>query len=175
MESAARQNGHRPATGARRDEGPRLMNIDPTSRTSTRDAHVRAVTRVIRTMRERLDANITLSEMAAEAYMSRYHFDRTFRTITGVRPRQYLRALRLHAAKRLLVHTSSSVTDVCFDVGYNSLGTFIRCFTDLLGISPRRLRLLAGGADGSLPAAVVAAAGASDGAVGLSGRVTAPH
>jgi AraC family transcriptional regulator len=150
------------------------MNLDAPRRTSTREAHVRAVTRVIRSMRERLDANITLGEMAGEAYMSRYHFDRTFRDVTGVRPRQYLRALRLQAARRLLVHTTSSVTEVCFDVGYNSLGTFIRCFTDLLGISPRRLRLLAGKADGSLPAAVAAAADEPLDARGVAGTVSAP-
>jgi AraC family transcriptional regulator len=150
------------------------MDMAPTPRTGTREAHLRAVTRVIRAMRDRLDANMTLRDMAGEAYMSRYHFDRTFRDITGVRPRQYLRALRLHAAKRMLVHTSSSVTEVCFDVGYSSLGTFIRCFTDLLGISPRRLRLLAGQANGALPAAVVAAADVPLDAVGLSGCVSAP-
>ncbi len=45
-------------------------------------------------------------------------------------------------AKRLLLRTDLSVTDVCFEVGYNSLGTFIRRFTELVGVSPRRFRAL---------------------------------
>jgi AraC family transcriptional regulator len=119
------------------------MDAEWTARDSTREAHIRAVARVIDAMHARHEANMSLGEMANIAYMSRYHFERTFRHVTGVRPRQYLRALRLRAALRLLLQTSASVTDVCFDVGYNSLGTFVRCFTDLLGLSPRRVRLLA--------------------------------
>jgi AraC-like DNA-binding protein len=119
------------------------MASEPNLRAGTREAHRCAVARVIGAMRDRLEAGMSLGDMAGVAYMSRYHFDRTFRLITGVPPRQYLRALRLQAAKRLLVETSSSVTDVCFDVGYSSLGTFVRSFTELLGVSPRRLRSLA--------------------------------
>jgi AraC-like DNA-binding protein len=119
------------------------MPIQTTARPGTREAHEKAVARVITAMQDGPDAHMSLHDMARVAFMSRYHFNRTFRVVTGVRPRHYLRALRLQAAKRLLVTTSASVTDVCFDVGYNSLGTFIRCFTALLGVSPLRLRSLA--------------------------------
>jgi AraC family transcriptional regulator len=111
-------------------------------RPSTRACHAQAVARVLGAMRERPGEAMSLRDMAAVAYMSRFHFDRTFRNVTGVPPRQYMRALRLHAAKRMLVQTSRSVTEVCFDVGYSSLGTFVRSFTALMGISPRRLRSL---------------------------------
>ena len=141
-------------------------------RVGTREAHMAAVERVIGTMRERLEDNMSLRDMAGVAYMSRFHFDRTFRDVTGVRPRQYMRALRLQAAKRLLVETSSSVTDVCFDVGYNSLGTFVRSFTDLLGVSPRRLRSLA--QTGDLPSDVASVPDRPDVESAVSGRLTLP-
>jgi AraC-like DNA-binding protein len=80
--------------------------------------------------------------MAGVAYMSLYHFNRTFRQITGLPPRRFLSKLRVEAATRMLLNTNSSVTDICLDVGYTSLGTFIRRFSRVLGISPTRLRSL---------------------------------
>jgi hypothetical protein len=61
-----------------------------------------------------------------------------------------LYALRIEAAKRLLLTTQRTVTDVCFEVGYNSLGTFTRRFTQLVGLSPRKFRTLAARLNASL-------------------------
>ena len=110
---------------------------------ATANAHYEAVKRVIEAMRERLDEPFSLNEMSKIAYVSPYHFNRMFHQITGIPPCQFLYALRLEKAKRLLLTTHVSVTDVCLDVGYNSLGTFIRRFTGLVGISPSRFRSLA--------------------------------
>jgi AraC-like DNA-binding protein len=109
-------------------------------RLETIEFHSIAVQRVISAFRERLSENISLSEMAAVAYMSRYHFNRTFRQVTGLPPRRFLSKLRVEAATRMLLNTDSSVTDICMDVGYTSLGTFIRRFSGVLGISPSKLR-----------------------------------
>jgi AraC-like DNA-binding protein len=103
----------------------------------------RAIERVISQMRERLDEPLSLQEMAKIAYISPFHFNRVFRQITGIPPTQFLYALRLEAAKRLLLTTSLSVTDVCYEVGYNSLGTFTTRFSQLVGLSPCHLRRLA--------------------------------
>jgi hypothetical protein len=62
-------------------------------------------------------------------------------------PRQFQTALRLHAASRLLLTTDRSVTDVCFDVGYESLGSFVTKFTATFGVPPQRLRQLAAALD----------------------------
>jgi AraC-like DNA-binding protein len=113
-----------------------------TKRPETADSHERAVQRVISAFRKRLDENISLKEMAAVAYMSRYHFNRTFRQITGLPPCRFINKLRVEAATRLLLDTDHSVTEICLDVGYTSLGTFIRRFSHMLGISPMRLRTL---------------------------------
>jgi AraC family transcriptional regulator len=124
---------------------------DKPKRPDTVAFHSRAVERVITTIRGRLDENISLGEMAAVAYMSRYHFNRTFRQVTGIPPRRFLSALRIEAATWMLLNTDHKVTDICLDVGYSSLGTFIRRFSVVLGISPMKLRLLGQGPVKSLP------------------------
>lgn len=112
-------------------------------RASTLTSYSLTVERVVDVMRERLDAPLTLDEMAEIAYLSPFHFNRTFRTITGLPPGEYLAALRLDAAKRMLLTTSLNVTDVCFDLGYASLGAFTTRFTQQVGLSPTRLRHVA--------------------------------
>jgi AraC-like DNA-binding protein len=105
-------------------------------------SYVSAAVRVIQAMKGRLDEPFSLKSMAKVAYASPYHFNRAFRRITGIPPGQYLWALRLEAATRRLTATEDSVLDVCYDVGYNSLGTFTRRFTELLGVPPARYRAL---------------------------------
>ncbi len=104
-----------------------------------------AVEQVIRWMHEHLGEEVAIEEMAAETGVSPFHFLRTFRRFTGVTPALFLSALRLEEAKRLLLTTERSVTDICFDVGYSSLGTFTTRFTQLVGLSPARLRRLGSG------------------------------
>ena len=111
-------------------------------RPDTIEFHSHAVQRVIGAIRERLDEDISLADMASVAYMSRYHFNRTFREVTGLPPCRFLSKLRVEAATRMLLNTDSSVTEICLDVGYSSLGTFIRRFSDVLGVSPNKLRML---------------------------------
>jgi len=119
------------------------LQISQASRDSTVDSHVRAVERVIHAMRGDLEHALSLRAMAKIAYFSPYYFNRTFRQVTGIPPCQYLYALRLEAASTLLLHTEQTVLDICYEVGYNSLGTFTRRFTELMGLSPKRFRVLA--------------------------------
>jgi AraC family transcriptional regulator len=98
-------------------------------------------------MRERTDEVLPLEAMAEIAHLSPYHFARTFRRVTGVPPGEFLGALRLERAKELLLTTDLSVSEVCFEVGYNSLGTFTSRFTRLVGLPPGRLRRLPEEAD----------------------------
>lgn len=113
------------------------------SRASTLTSHSLAVERVIQTMRARLSEPLSLEEMAEIACLSPFHFNRVFRSITGIPPGEFLAALRMEAAKRLLLTTSLSVTDVCFDLGYASLGTFANRFKQMIGLSPLQLRQFA--------------------------------
>ncbi|HEY0736841.1 MAG TPA: helix-turn-helix domain-containing protein [Herpetosiphonaceae bacterium] len=102
--------------------------------------HHQAAERVIHTIHERLYEPLMLQDMAEIAQLSPYHFNRVFRQVTGIPPSKFQAALRLQAAKRLLMTTQLSVTEICFMVGYNSLGTFTKSFTELVGLSPSQLR-----------------------------------
>ncbi len=84
-----------------------------------------AVERSILRMRDQLDVPLTLDEMAEIAHLSRFHFNRVFAAITGISPRKFLATLRLEYAKRLLLTSEMSITEVCFETGYSSLGTFV--------------------------------------------------
>lgn len=105
-------------------------------------AHRQAVERVILRMRARLADPFSLTEMARTACISPFHFDRIFHQTTGIPAVQFLYALRIEAAKRLLLTTFLSVTDICYEVGYNSIGTFTSRFTQLVGLSPRQFQRL---------------------------------
>lgn len=104
--------------------------------------HREAVSRVIRTVRDRLDEPWTLDRMAQVAFLSRFHFSRVFRQVTGASPGRFLSALRMAEARRLVVDSRMNVTDICTTVGYSSLGTFTTQFTEQVGIGPSRLRRL---------------------------------
>lgn len=112
-------------------------------REDTLASHRRAVERVITSARERLCEPISLHDMSRVAYLSAFHFNRVFHQITGLPPAKFISAMRLDEAKRLLLNTDRSITDISFEVGYNSLSTFTRRFTQRVGLGPREFRYLA--------------------------------
>ena len=79
---------------------------------------------------------IELERMAAAAFMSRFYYIRIFQQVYGVTPRQYLRDVRIKKARELL-KMGHPVTQVCLDVGYESLPTFSRAFKQATGCSPK--------------------------------------
>ena len=92
---------------------------------------LRARDRMDRTFGETLD----IPALAKVAGCSEAHFIRTFRAVFGETPHRYLQRRRVERAMHLL-REGRSVTDVCFDVGFNSLGTFSRTFSAIVGVSP---------------------------------------
>src|SRR5678815_5721953 len=106
-------------------------------------SHRRAVERVITDARERLCEPFSLHDMSRVAYLSEFHFNRVFHQITGLPPAKFISAMRLDEAKRLLLNTDRSITDISFEVGYNSLSTFTHRFTQRIGLGPREFRYLA--------------------------------
>jgi AraC-like DNA-binding protein len=119
-----------------------LSALVHSQRAATFRSHVAAVEVVIAAMRSRPEAPLDLAEMAQLAGLSRFHLDRVFREITGISPRQFQTSLRLNRAMRLLLTSDRSVTDVCFDIGYESLGSFVTRFTQSFGLPPQKLRSL---------------------------------
>lgn len=79
--------------------------------------------------------------IAAVAHISPAHFSRSFRAVFGETPHSYLQRRRVERSMFLLRETDRSVTDICFDVGFNSLGTFSRTFRHIVGESPSTYRL----------------------------------
>jgi AraC-like DNA-binding protein len=83
---------------------------------------------------------ITLDDCALEAGLSPWHLLRSFRAAFGETPKEFLTRLRLERARQLLTVTTHSVTEVCFDIGFSSLGTFSVLFKRHVGCSPKEFR-----------------------------------
>ena len=82
----------------------------------------------------------TLAHLARAAGLSRYHFLRTFKSVTGVTPHQWMLRVRLRDAAKLLATTGLPITEIALDVGFEDLSNFIRSFRAEFGLSPSRYR-----------------------------------
>lgn len=118
-----------------------------------------AVEQAISTMWSRYGEPLSLDELADSAILSKFYFSRVFRSATGTSPGRFLSAIRLFKAKNLLLETPLSVTDIAYQVGYNSLGTFTTRFTRSVGLPPGRYRAIS----------------SADGHALRNGRQSAPH
>jgi AraC-like DNA-binding protein len=85
---------------------------------------------------------LDIPSLAAVAHVSEAHFIRTFKTTFGETPHRYLQRRRVERAMNKLVESRRSITDICFDVGFTSLGTFSRTFHDIVGCTPSEYRAL---------------------------------
>ena len=83
---------------------------------------------------------LDIPELARIAIVSEAHFIRTFKETFGETPHRYLQRRRVERSMFLLRETDRSVTDICLDVGFGSLGTFSRTFRDIVGVSPSEYR-----------------------------------
>ena len=79
--------------------------------------------------------------VAAVAHVSEAHFIRSFRAVFGETPHRYLQRRRVERSMFLLRETGRSVTDICLDVGFSSLGTFSRTFREIVGETPSAYRM----------------------------------
>lgn len=103
--------------------------------------HTRMVERVVMAMRAETEP-LALNDYAEIAGLSPFYFNRIFRQITGIPPGEFATSLRFERAKQLLLTTPASVTEICFEVGYESLGTFSTRFKNLVGVTPATFRNL---------------------------------
>ena len=112
----------------------------------------------LRRVRDRIDREyaqpLDVEALARGAYMSAGHFSREFRRAYGESPYGYLMTRRIERAMALLRRGDLSVTEVCFAVGYWSLGTFSTRFTELVGMPPSTYRRHAARATAEMPACV---------------------
>ncbi|GGJ67322.1 AraC family transcriptional regulator [Deinococcus aquiradiocola] len=95
-------------------------------------------------MRDRIDREyaqpLDVEALARGVHLSAGHLSRQFRRAYGESPYRYLMTRRIERAMMLLRRGDLSVTDVCFEVGCASLGTFTTRFTELVGVSPGAYR-----------------------------------
>jgi AraC-like DNA-binding protein len=112
----------------------------------------------LRRVRDRIDREyarpLDVEALARDAHMSAGHFSRQFRLAYGESPYGYLMTRRIERAMALLRRGELNVTEVCFEVGCASLGTFSTRFTELVGMPPSAYRREAAGATAGMPPCV---------------------
>lgn len=95
---------------------------------------------LLRRVRDRIDREyaepLDVQALARDAHMSPGHFSRRFKAAYGESPYSYVMTRRIERAMALLRRDEHSVTEICFEVGCSSLGTFSTRFTELVGVSP---------------------------------------
>lgn len=106
--------------------------------------HAAAVERACRALEAEQPPD--LSTLAEQAGMSRYHFHRIFKAVTGITPKAYASALRAGRARQHL-KASASVTDAMYDAGFNSSGRFYEAAPAILGMTPTAFRKNGEGVD----------------------------
>ena len=153
----ARRAGDRPKAAAATEPGGRRSlstsadHLQVTEVTPQAMPYLCAVSRDVEDLNRRLlrarDAMdrgyaqpLDVRALAAVAHISEAHFIRCFRATFGETPHRYLQRRRVERAMFLLRSTDRSVTDICLDVGFNSLGTFSRTFQAIVGESPTAFR-----------------------------------
>lgn len=113
---------------------------------------------VLRRVRDRIDREygepLDVAALADGANMSAGHLSREFKRAYGESPYSYLMTRRIERAMTLLRRGDLSVTEICFAVGYGSLGTFSTRFTELVGMSPRAYREATRDGTGGIPPCV---------------------
>jgi transcriptional regulator GlxA family with amidase domain len=134
------------------------MSGDPASQ------HPELLRRLLRA-KDRMDAasheEWPVRRLAHVSHVSEAHFARSFKEAFGVPPHRYLLTRRIERAVALLRDSELSITEIAFQTGWGSLGTFGRIFRDITGDKPSAIRLRARAAArelGSVPACILSAA-----------------
>ncbi len=112
----------------------------PALRPSTRQELYKRLLRGRDALLSSLDAKVALRDVARAACLSPYHFHRAFSRAFGLTPHQYLTRHRLERAAYLLRRSDRSVTEICFEAGFESPGSFSTLFRRHFGRSPREFR-----------------------------------
>jgi len=111
-------------------------------RADTRAANQKSIERALSHMRTHLAEPLDLDQLATAASLSKFHFVRVFDELTGTTPLHFLSCLRMQRAKELLLNSEASITNICLEVGYASLGSFSKTFNSLVGLTPQDFRSL---------------------------------
>jgi AraC-like DNA-binding protein len=142
---------------ARKSGRPRCATILQVSSPSASAQHLRDLA-LLRRVRDRIDREyaqpLDVEALARGAHMSAGHLSRQFKLAYGESPYSYLMTRRIERAMALLRRGDLSVTEVCFEVGCSSLGTFSTRFAELVGVPPSTYRREATGPTAGIPPCV---------------------
>jgi len=124
-----------------------LSRVLKGNQTNRRDAAFASASAVDRHMAMALDymhehftEKINIDTLAAIALQSRFHFIRSFKTILGMTPYQYMLSLRIEEAKSRLRRSGATVTEISFRLGFSSTSQFYRMFVKMVGVTPEQYR-----------------------------------
>lgn len=98
------------------------------------------IQRAVQYINENYNTKISLGQVAGKAYLSRYHFSRTFKKVTGVTFQHYLSDRRVEKAKDMLKSSPLPITEVAFSVGYADMTHFTRMFKRMTGQTPSQYK-----------------------------------
>ncbi len=99
-----------------------------------------ALDRILDYCEEHYNEKITLDEISAHMFLSKYYISHLFSDQLGVSLTNYINSLRIEETVKLLTTTEMPITDICFLVGFSSIRTFNRVFCDRIGTSPKEYR-----------------------------------
>ncbi len=115
------------------------------SEQNSAENHVRPRARILRA-KEIIEKDyakpVSLDELAAECFLSKFYFVRLFRLHTGFSPGAYLRSFRITQAQNLLKSTDNGIEEIAEQVGYTDVSAFIRAFRQVTGLTPNQFRNL---------------------------------
>lgn len=109
-------------------------------RPAEQERHFRELLPVIRHIEAHFADNISMAAMAALARLSATHFNRRFQQLLRMTPTNYLRTVRVQAARRLLSATARTLADIAHETGFTDQSHFTRCFRESTGMTPRAYR-----------------------------------
>jgi AraC family transcriptional regulator len=120
-----------------------VVRAEGTNRTPPRrpkPAAIRRLAAVFEFIDTRLGSDLSLGELSTLVAMSKYHFLRTFKHVSGMTPHQYILGRRLRAAAAALRSTDSPIARVALDQGFGDLSTFNHTFHRVMGVTPTAFR-----------------------------------
>lgn len=122
------------------DRATRMQDGSPGRQQMPSPSSLARVTRVLRAIEAHPEDSNELSELAANARLSPYHFLRCFEDLTGTTPRQYVLRTRLRRAAIRMKQTSTRIIEIALECGFGDVSNFNRAFRAEFGMSPRRYR-----------------------------------
>ena len=105
-----------------------------------REQYRNTLVRLIQAIEKTLPDQISLDDLAAEAYLSKYHLHRVFRALSGVPLAEYIRRRRLTDSLEALSDSAKTVLAIALDYGFSHEQSYIRAFRSLWGITPGEYR-----------------------------------